>query len=106
MIGQHILFLYIDGGSDHYLIYLSVQLSLIPLFLNLDVDLVACWTAPCNSWANPVERIMSIINLGLQYVGVMQRKGAESFEKSVAACSNLKDLRSKCSNLKGKLLIH
>ena len=31
-----ILFLYCDGGPDHHLTYLSVQLSLIALILKLD----------------------------------------------------------------------
>ena len=62
-----ILFLYSDGGSDHRLTYLSVQLSLISLFLTLDLDfLCACRTAPYHSWRNPVERLMSVVNLGLQ----------------------------------------
>ena len=64
-----VLFLYSDGGPDHRLTYLSVQLSLIALFLNLDLDYLCVGrTAPYHSWRNPVERIMSIINLGLQCV--------------------------------------
>ena len=42
---------------------MSVQLSLIALFRNLNLDLlVAGRTAPCHSWKNPVERIVSIVN--------------------------------------------
>ena len=49
---------------------MSVKLSIIALFQDLDLDLlVALRTAPSNSWANPVERIMSIVNTGLQGVG-------------------------------------
>lgn len=63
-----ILFLYADGGPDHRVVYFSVQLSLIALFLTLDLDyLCAVRTAPYNSWRNPVERMMSILNLGLVY---------------------------------------
>ena len=63
---KSILLLYSDGGPDHRLTYVSVQLSLIALFLNLNLDfLVACKTAPNHSWKNPVERIISILNLGL-----------------------------------------
>ena len=55
-----------DGGSDHTLTFQSVQLSLISIFLALDLDfLCAARTAPLHSWRNPVERIMSILNLGL-----------------------------------------
>jgi transposase len=55
-----ILVLYTDGGPDHRLTYLSVQLSQISLWLNLDF-LCAVHTPPQHSWKNPVERIMSII---------------------------------------------
>ena len=42
-----VLFLYTDGGPDHRLTYVSVQLSLISLFLQLDLDyLCAARTAP------------------------------------------------------------
>lgn len=63
---------------------MSVKLSLIALFrwLNLDM-LVALRTAPSNSWANPVERIMSIINIGLQGVGLMRRKMSDDFENAI-----------------------
>ena len=66
------MFLYTEGGPDHRLTYLSVQLSLISLFLKLDLDLLcACRTAPFHSWRNPVERTMSILNLGFQSIGLM-----------------------------------
>ena len=54
---KSILFLYTDGGPDHRLTYLSVQISLITLFLKLDLDfLCAGRTAPYHSWKNPVEK--------------------------------------------------
>jgi hypothetical protein len=63
--------LYTDGGPDHRLTYLSVQLSLIALWLNLNLDfLCAVHTPPQHSWKKPVEGIMSAINLALQGVGV------------------------------------
>ena len=62
---------YTDGGSDHRLTFLSVKLALVCLYLLLDLDyLLAARTAPCHSWRNPVERIMSTLNLGLQGVGL------------------------------------
>jgi hypothetical protein len=76
-----ILFIYSDGGPDHRLTYISVQLSLIALFLNLNLDfLVACRTAPNHSWKNPVERgVMSLLNIGLQCVGLMRAKMSDDF---------------------------
>ena len=40
-------------------------------------------TAPSNSWANPVERIMSIVNTGLQGVRLVRQKMADNYEKAV-----------------------
>ena len=45
-----------DGWTDHRTTFLSVQLSLITSFLNLNLDLhIAAWTAPYQSWRNSVE---------------------------------------------------
>ena len=97
MDGRHILFVYSDGGPDHRLTYVSVQLSLIALFLILDLDLlIAGRTAPSHSWANPVECVMSIVNLGMQCIGIMREKMGEQFEKAVENCKHLKDLRDNC----------
>lgn len=64
-----VICLYTDGGPYHCVTYLSVQVSLICLFLSLDLDyLLAPRTAHCNSWRNPVERVMSTPNVGLQSV--------------------------------------
>uniref|UniRef100_A0A1X7SJS1 Uncharacterized protein n=1 Tax=Amphimedon queenslandica TaxID=400682 RepID=A0A1X7SJS1_AMPQE len=101
MDGRHILFIYSDGGPDHRITYLSVQLSLIALFLNLDLDvLIAGRTAPSHSWANPVERIMAILNLGIQCLGIMRSQGEEEFEKSVKSSNNLKQIRENCLSFK------
>jgi hypothetical protein len=46
-IDRPVLFLYSDGGPDHRVMYLSVKLSLIALFLKRDLDyLCAARTAP------------------------------------------------------------
>ena len=75
---------------------MSVQLSLICLFLKMDLDylcLCAGRTAPYHSWQNPVERVMSVLNLGLQCVGLAREKMPEEFEKEVAKCNSLNELR-------------
>ena len=95
---KSILRIFSDGGPDHSLTYVSVLLSLIALFLNLDLDfLIACRTAPNHSWRNPVER-MSVINLGFQSVGVMRSKGSDDFEASIHNCNSLKELRTACTS--------
>lgn len=92
---QPILFLYTDGGPDHRLTFLSVQLSLINLFLALDLDfLCAARTAPFHSWRNPVERIMSILNLGLQSVGLMRTEMSPEYEACIKNLKSLSQVRS------------
>ena len=91
---KSLLFIYSDGGPDHRITYLSVQLSLIAIFLELDLDfLCAARTAPCHSWRNPAERIMSIINLGLQCVGMMRGQMSPEHEAAVLRCNNMSQLR-------------
>ena len=87
------LMIYTDGGPDHRVNYLSVQVALIAAFKKLDLDfLCAARTAPCHSWRNPVERVMSTLNLGLQSVGLMRQKMDDDFEKDAQQCNSLKDL--------------
>ena len=91
-----ILFVYSDGGPDHRLTYISVQLSLICLFLKLDLDyLCVCRTASYHSWKNPVERVMSVLNLGLQNVGLAAEAEIPeaALEQEVAKCNTLSELR-------------
>ncbi len=103
-----ILFLYSDGGPDHRVTYINVQIALIALFRRLDLDyLCAARTAPCHSWRNPVERVMSTLNLGMQCVGLMRGKGSKEFEQEVKKCNSLASLRSaaaKHSNVKEESL--
>lgn len=95
LVGRPILFLYCDGGPDHRLTYLSVKLSLIALYLKNDLDfLCACRTAPCQSWRNPAERVMSNLNIGLQCVGLMRQQMTDEEEALVANCNNLSQIRS------------
>ena len=41
----------------------------------------------------PVERIMSIVNIGLQGVGTMRTRMSDEFEKEVTKGGNVKQLR-------------
>ena len=97
-----ILMLYTKGGPDHRLTYLSVQLTLIALFLSRDLDMVvAVRTPPYHSWRNPVERIMSILNLALQSVGLMQTKMDQRFEQAMSKCKSMEDVRQQAEALPG-----
>lgn len=89
-----IVLLYSDGGPDHRCTYASVKLSLMSLFIAQDLDmLVALRTAPGHSWANPVERIMSIVNIGLQGIGVMRAQGSDELKKAICKWFNQRELK-------------
>ena len=54
-----ILLMKTDGGPDHNVTFVSVQMALSALFLHHDLDmLVAVRTAPGHSYRNPAERVM------------------------------------------------
>ena len=91
---KSLLFIYSDGGPDHRLTYLSVQLSLISIFLKLNLDyLCAARTAPCHSWRNPAERMMAIVNLGLQCVGMMRGQMCPEDEAAITHCNSMSQIR-------------
>ncbi|XP_013398525.1 uncharacterized protein LOC106165000 [Lingula anatina] len=65
------------------------------MFIILDLDMLVCArTAPQNSFRNPVERIMSIINLSLQAIGIMREKMSPDMEKLFESVSTMKDARA------------
>lgn len=76
--------------------------------LEKDLDmLVAVRTPPYHSWKNPVERIMSIINLALQAVGLMCSRMPEDLEKKIPGCKKMKLIRQAaagCEELQSALL--
>ena len=89
-----ILCLYTDGGPDHRTTFGSVQISLLCLFLHGNFDiLIALRTAPYHSWANPAERIMSIINLGLQGVAIMRDEMSSHLEEIFEKADILEQIR-------------
>lgn len=95
-----ILMIFTDGGPDHRCTYDSVKLSLILLFKALDLDLlVAGRTAPGNSWANPAERIMTLLNLAYQNCALYRDEMTSHLEQVVKSCNTMSDLRSKAERV-------
>lgn len=47
---------------------------------------------------------MSIVNLGLQCVGIMRKQVGEEFEKKISNCKNLRDLRAACCDCKDEIV--
>ena len=83
-----VLMIYSDGRRDHYLTYHSMQLSLMLVFVNLDLDmLIAARTAPGHSWANLVERLMSLLDLvyhnvvNLSFAVLIQKKSSRTAQE-------------------------
>ncbi len=80
-----ILCLYMDGKPDHHCTYTRIQLSYICLFLALDLDyLIAVRTPSQHSWKNSIKCIISILNLGLQSVDLMQTKMNDKLKKLIS----------------------
>ena len=90
-----VLILYSDGGPDHRVTYTSVKLALIALYLELNLDyLIAARTAPYHSFRNPAERVMSVLNLGLQSVGLARNTiNNKDIEEAVTKCNSIPDVR-------------
>ena len=97
-----ILMMYTDGGPDHRTTYGAVKLSLIVLFKLLDLDiLIAARTAPGHSWANPAERIMSLLNLAYQNIAVHRSEMNSHYEQCLKSCGSMSDIRKKAAKERG-----
>ena len=60
--------------------------------------LIAVRTPPKNSWKNPPERAMSILNQGLQCIWLMHQKCAEHIEDELKNASTMKEIRALAEN--------
>ena len=96
-----------NGGADHSTTFLYTQYTHLALFLigNLDVLKIGRCT-PNQSYINPAERSMSLLNIGL-YGLALQRGHAGAFEKIISSCKTMKGLKEKSNEhqwLKGTYL--
>jgi len=65
------LVIYTDGGPPHYCKHTSERLDILSLFMELDLDtMVVMRTALTQSWENRVERVLYVLNIGLQGVAI------------------------------------
>ncbi len=69
------------------------MISYICAFRWLNLDLLVAQTAPNNSWINPCERLMSILNLGLQCVSTTCKKVSPDAEAILKSCNSMADIR-------------
>lgn len=95
-----ILLIFSDGGPDHRVTYHSVKLALILIFKNQDLDiLVAGRTAPGHSWINPVERIMSILNIAMQNAALARTECNSDIEHILKSANSMADIRKKAEHV-------
>ena len=67
------------------------------VFRRLDLDLlIAVRTAPApgGSYFNPVERIMSVLNLAVQGVALERKQMGDDVEKHSMSCTSMDDIRA------------
>lgn len=87
------LFLMTDGGGEHRVNFHSVKVPLILLFKELDLDLlVAIRCAPGQSYISVVERIMSILNIGIQNVAL--ERAVSPSDSTIQKARNMAELRT------------
>ena len=68
---------------------------------------VAVWTPSQHSWKNPVEQIMSVLNLGLQSIDLIWTEMNDASEKLISKCDTINKIcktAEKNSNLKRGLI--
>ena len=86
--------MYRDGGPDHNCKHLSVQMALLAFFIYMGLDtMVVGRTAPQQSWGNEAERVMSVLNLGLQGCALSRTLMDAAFEKVMATCGGMNAIR-------------
>lgn len=96
-MSKPILIRYTDGGPDHRTTYKSVQLCSLIEFIALDLDMIVCArTAPSQSYHNPAERIMSLLNLALQNVALERHPMPPEFELQAKSLHCLSHVRNSC----------
>lgn len=62
---------------------------------------MAVRSAPYQSWRNPADLIISILNLALQEVALMRKEMSPKFEAAIHSCKSVKDIPTACANHPG-----
>ena len=87
---------YTDGGTDQRNTLETIKLATICLFKELDpyVDMIiAGRCAPGHSYVNPAERIMSLLNIGVQNCATERERGLGEFEREIKPRKSMKEIR-------------
>ena len=102
-LSAEILLIYSDGGVDHNITRISTQVSLQCLFIQLIKHRqdYRFKMRPTQSWVNPAERIMSILNPGLQICSLEREEMGENFEIAMKGVNSMNHLRNLCKRIEG-----
>ena len=91
---KEILLLFSDGGENHNVTHISTQISLICPFLQVDVDmLIALQCCTSQSWMNPAERVISLLNLACQNCALERDAVPVELESKLRKVSSMNQLR-------------
>ena len=90
-----ILYCLLMVGADDNLTFLYIQCVLLALFKISDFDVINVGRCvPYQSYINPAERVMSVLNIGLQGLA-LDRDHAGVFENVLSSCKTMNSVRSK-----------
>jgi hypothetical protein len=88
------------GGPDHDISFLNVMISWLAYFIIGGCDsLVVGRIAPTHSWTNPVERLMSVLNLALSNCALSRYLMGDEFEKEMKKCNSMTSVRKLAKKL-------
>ena len=93
----HVPFLLIlstNGGPDHKNTNIATKSALLGMVLILNLESVVAFRNTLNcSWINLVERVTSLLNLGLQHCGYARKSCPEEIEQKIKSLNTMKALR-------------
>lgn len=87
-----VLIIKTDGGPDRNTTFVGVQLAALALELDLCM-LVLMRTAPGQSYVNPVERVMSVLNLAGQGLATARAACVPETEAALKGANSMKQVR-------------
>lgn len=91
-----VLIKFTDGGTDQRNTLEKVRCATICLFREMDFDMVILGKcAPGHSYINSAERIMSILNIGLQNVALQREASSDENEAHFRKCNSMAELRDR-----------
>jgi hypothetical protein len=83
-----------DGGPDRNNTFVAVQLAFLALALELDLDcLILMRTTPGQSYVNPVERVMSVLNLAMYGMSLARGHTGDETSELLKNCNTMKQRR-------------